>query len=117
MIPSASAARDPRVSTSVPDVAPSSVSLAYSAVRMAVAKLAAFAVNIALPLLLVRRLGQEEFGLYKQAFLIVGTMTSALPLSFSMSALWRASDGRPQGGGTSPSTVVPMPISISSAAG
>jgi O-antigen/teichoic acid export membrane protein len=55
---------------------------------MAAAKIAAFAVNIALPLLLVRRLSQEEFGLYKQAFLIVGTMTSALPLSFSMSALY-----------------------------
>jgi O-antigen/teichoic acid export membrane protein len=55
---------------------------------MAVAKFAAFVVNIALPLLLVRRLDQEEFGLYKQAFLIIGTMTSALPLSFAMSALY-----------------------------
>ncbi len=72
----------------MPDVASPSVPLAHSAARMAVAKIAAFAVNIALPLLLVRRLGQEEFGLYKQAFLIVGTLTSALPLSFSMSALY-----------------------------
>ena len=41
-----------------------------------------------LPLLLVRRLSQEEFGLYKQAFLVVGTAISILPLGFQMSAYY-----------------------------
>jgi len=52
------------------------------------AKMFSFAFGIALPLLLVRRLSQVEFGLYKQAFLIVGTAASILPLGFSMSAYY-----------------------------
>jgi O-antigen/teichoic acid export membrane protein len=52
------------------------------------AKTLAFAFSFALPLLLVRRLSQTEFGLYKQVFLIVGTAASILPLGFSMSAFY-----------------------------
>lgn len=52
------------------------------------AKTLAFAFSFALPLLLVRRLSQAEFGLYKQAFLVVGTAISVLPLGFAMSAFY-----------------------------
>ena len=52
------------------------------------AKSLAFVFGFALPLLLVRRLNQTEFGLYKQAFLIVGTAAGILPLGFSMSAYY-----------------------------
>jgi len=52
------------------------------------AKSLAFAMGFALPLLLVRRLSQTEFGLYKQAFLVIGTAASILPLGFSMSAFY-----------------------------
>ena len=52
------------------------------------AKSIAFALNFALPLVLVRRLDQREFGLYKQVFLIVGTAVITLPVGFSMSAYY-----------------------------
>lgn len=52
------------------------------------AKSLAFVFGFALPLLLVRRLSQTEFGLYKQAFLVVGTAAGILPLGFSMSAFY-----------------------------
>jgi len=55
---------------------------------IAAAKITAFAVNIALPLVIVRSLDQRDFGLYKQTFLIVGTMVTTLPLNFAMSALY-----------------------------
>lgn len=58
------------------------------ALWLLIAKIIAFALSIALPLLLVRRLSQEEFGLYKQAFLIVGTSLALLPLGFQMSAFY-----------------------------
>src|SRR6266481_3892054 len=51
-------------------------------------KTASFILTLALPLLLVRRLSQEEFGLYKQAFLVVNTAIGILPLSFQMSAYY-----------------------------
>ena len=53
-----------------------------------VAKIISFGLSLALPLLLVRRLSQEEFGLYKQAFLVVGTAIAILPLGFQMSAYY-----------------------------
>ena len=56
------------------------LSLTVRALWLLVAKILAFALSIALPLLLVRRLSQQEFGLYKQAFLVVGT---ALVTGFS----------------------------------
>jgi len=52
------------------------------------AKSTAFLFSLALPLLLVRRLSQTEFGLYKQAFLVVGTAVAILPLGFGMSAFY-----------------------------
>jgi O-antigen/teichoic acid export membrane protein/GT2 family glycosyltransferase/2-polyprenyl-3-methyl-5-hydroxy-6-metoxy-1,4-benzoquinol methylase len=52
------------------------------------AKTIAFALSFTLPLLLVRRLSQHEFGLYKQVFLIVGTAISILPLGVGMSAYY-----------------------------
>jgi glycosyltransferase involved in cell wall biosynthesis/O-antigen/teichoic acid export membrane protein/2-polyprenyl-3-methyl-5-hydroxy-6-metoxy-1,4-benzoquinol methylase len=52
------------------------------------AKTAAFALGLALPLMLVRRLSQHDFGLYKQVFLIVGTALSILPLGVGMSAYY-----------------------------
>ncbi len=48
----------------------------------------AFAFSFVLPLLLVRRLSQAEFGLYKQVFLVVGTSIMVLPLGFAMSAYY-----------------------------
>ena len=52
------------------------------------AKALAFVLGFALPLLLVRRLSQYEFGLYKQVFLVVSTSITVLPLGFSLSAYY-----------------------------
>jgi O-antigen/teichoic acid export membrane protein len=52
------------------------------------AKVLSFAFSFALPLLLVRRLSQHEFGIYKQVFLVVGTAITALPIGFGMSAFY-----------------------------
>lgn len=68
--------------------AASSPSLGAQAVWLLVAKTVGFAFTIALPLVLVRRLDQEQFGLYKQIFLIVTTATLILPLGFGMSAFY-----------------------------
>jgi len=64
------------------------LSLTVRALWLLVAKILAFALSIALPLLLVRRLSQQEFGLYKQAFLVVGTALALLPLGFQMSSFY-----------------------------
>ena len=64
------------------------LSLTARAFWLLIAKILAFALSIALPLLLVRRLSQQEFGLYKQAFLVVGTALALLPLGFQMSAFY-----------------------------
>jgi O-antigen/teichoic acid export membrane protein len=52
------------------------------------AKTLAFVLGFALPLLLVRRLSQTDFGLYKQAFLVIGTISGILPLGFATSAFY-----------------------------
>lgn len=52
------------------------------------AKTLGYIFNFALPLMLVRRLNQSEFGLYKQVFLIVGSTILILPLGFNMSAYY-----------------------------
>lgn len=52
------------------------------------AKAIAFIFNTALPILLVRRLNQAEFGVYKQLFLVIGTSVTVLPLGFAMSAYY-----------------------------
>src|SRR6266516_5678723 len=63
-------------------------SLTTQAFWLLVAKTVGFGLTIALPLVLVRSLSQLEFGLYKQAFLIVGTAVTVLPLGFGMSAFY-----------------------------
>jgi O-antigen/teichoic acid export membrane protein len=52
------------------------------------AKSLAFILSLALPLLLVRRLSQTEFGSYKQAFLVIGTAVAILPFGFGTSAFY-----------------------------
>ena len=48
----------------------------------------AFALSFALPMVIVRRLSVTEFGLYKQAFLVVGSAMVIMPLGFAMSAYY-----------------------------
>lgn len=72
-------------SVAPPDVAPS---LGAQAVWLLGAKTFGFAMTVALPLVLVRSMSQEEFGLYKQIFLIVTMAVSMLPLGFGMSAFY-----------------------------
>ncbi|HTC34693.1 MAG TPA: oligosaccharide flippase family protein [Bryobacteraceae bacterium] len=52
------------------------------------AKTAGFVFSIALPLLLVRRMDREHYGLYKQAFLVITTAMIVLPLGVPMSAFY-----------------------------
>jgi O-antigen/teichoic acid export membrane protein len=66
----------------------STPSLTAQAFWLLVAKTVGFALTMALPLVLVRALSQSDFGLYKQAFLVVGTATTILPLGFGMSAFY-----------------------------
>jgi glycosyltransferase involved in cell wall biosynthesis/O-antigen/teichoic acid export membrane protein len=63
-------------------------SLTMRAALYMFAKTVAFMFSFMLPLLLVRRLSQHEFGLYKQVFLVVGTALSILPLGVGMSAYY-----------------------------
>jgi O-antigen/teichoic acid export membrane protein len=70
------------------DTAAAAGSLTARAFWLISAKTLAFVFGFALPLILVRRLSQTEFGLYKQAFLVVGTASAVLPLSFVMSAFY-----------------------------
>lgn len=63
-------------------------SLTANTIWFMCAKTIAYAFNFALPLVLVRRLSQHEFGLYKQVFLIVGTAVVTLPVGFGMSAYY-----------------------------
>jgi O-antigen/teichoic acid export membrane protein len=63
-------------------------SLTVRATWYVFAKVLAFAFSFALPLLLVRRLSQSEFGVYKQIFLVVGTALTLLPIGFGMSAFY-----------------------------
>ena len=71
-------------------------SLTVRAFWLMFAKALAFVLGFALPLLLVRRLNQFEFGLYKQVFLVVSTSITVLPLGFSLSAYYFLS--REEGG-------------------
>ncbi|HEY0174074.1 MAG TPA: oligosaccharide flippase family protein [Pyrinomonadaceae bacterium] len=63
-------------------------SLTARAFLLMFAKGAAYVLGFALPLLLVRRMSREEFGLYKQVFLAVSTALTVLPLGFGMSAYY-----------------------------
>lgn len=64
------------------------LSLTAQATWIIFAKTLAFFFGFILPLLLVRRLNREDFGLYKQVFLIVGTTLYLLPLGVGMSAYY-----------------------------
>src|SRR6202046_5427469 len=44
--------------------------------------------SMALPLLLVRRMDREQYGLYKQAFLLITTAMTVLPFGVPMSAFY-----------------------------
>lgn len=63
-------------------------SLASQSAWLLFAKVVGFGVSFALPLLIVRLLSKEEFGLYRQAFVVVATATSILPLGVGMSAFY-----------------------------
>jgi len=63
-------------------------SLTARATLLLLAKTLGYIFSFALPLMLVRRLNQAEFGLYKQLFLIVGSTILILPLGFHMSAYY-----------------------------
>jgi O-antigen/teichoic acid export membrane protein len=63
-------------------------SLTTQAFWLLAAKSVGFALTLALPLVIVRALSQLEFGLYKQAFLVVSTAVTVLPLGFGMSAFY-----------------------------
>ena len=67
---------------------PAERSLTARAAWVMTAKSLSFALAFALPLLLVRRLSQGEFGLYKQVFLLVDTAVAVLPLGFYLSAFY-----------------------------
>jgi O-antigen/teichoic acid export membrane protein len=72
----------------VSDEATTRPSLTSQAVWLMAAKTTSFAFAVALPLLLVRRLSQQDLGLYKQAFFVVVTGTNLLPLGFALSAFY-----------------------------
>jgi O-antigen/teichoic acid export membrane protein len=72
----------------VTDGARQGPSLTSQAVWLMAAKTISFAFAIALPLLLVRRLSQQDLGLYKQVFFVVTTAMNLLPLGFGMSAFF-----------------------------
>jgi O-antigen/teichoic acid export membrane protein len=55
---------------------------------LTIAKTVGFVFSIALPLLLARRLDREQYGLYKQAFLVVTTAMTVLPFGVGMSAFY-----------------------------
>ncbi|HZS48329.1 MAG TPA: lipopolysaccharide biosynthesis protein [Blastocatellia bacterium] len=67
---------------------PEKYSLTTMAAWSMIARTLAFACSFALPLLLVRRLSRQEFGLYKQVFLLALTAINTLPLGIDMSAYY-----------------------------
>lgn len=68
--------------------ADSTESLSKHVCWLAFAKTLGFVFSLALPLFLVRRMDQEQYGLYKQVFLVVTTAMTVLPLAFQMSAYY-----------------------------
>ena len=75
-------------------------SLTVQAFWLLIAKTLAFVFAFALPVLLTRTLSQNEYGLFKQVFLIVTTATALLPLGFGMSSYYylpREKDQRVRG--------------------
>lgn len=60
-------------------------SISGQMILLMVGRTVAFALTFSIPLVLVRIFSPEEFGLYKQLFLIHGTLVSVLTLGFSAS--------------------------------
>ena len=72
--------------------------LSKRAALLAVAKVAGYGLTLPLPLVLVRVLGQSDFGLYKQAFQVITTMLTLLGLQVSISIYYflpRHTDRKP----------------------
>ena len=67
---------------------PGPTALTQRATLLLLARVVAFAVSIALPLLLVRYLSQHSFGIYKQVFLVVNSAMIYLPLGFGMTSFY-----------------------------
>src|ERR1700734_174019 len=63
-------------------------SLTWRVSWLTCAKTVGFVFSMALPLLLVRRMDREQYGLYKQAFLVVATAMTVLPMGVGMSAFY-----------------------------
>ena len=55
---------------------------------LAASKSVAYVLNLGVPLVLVRRMSREEYGTYLQAFQIITTAVSLLPLGFGLSAYY-----------------------------
>jgi O-antigen/teichoic acid export membrane protein len=68
--------------------APQTPSLTSQAAWLLIAKLIGFAFSIAAPLIIVRILSQQEFGLYKQAFLAITAALQFLTLAFYMNVFY-----------------------------
>ncbi len=67
---------------------PTSYSLTRNAAWLIAGKALAFAATFALPLIIVRRLGPFQVGMYQQVFLVINTLIAVLPLSVSLSAYY-----------------------------
>jgi O-antigen/teichoic acid export membrane protein len=52
------------------------------------AKILGFSFSFILPLIVIRLLDQEEFGLYRQSFIVIMNAAAVLPLGFAMSAFY-----------------------------
>jgi O-antigen/teichoic acid export membrane protein len=76
------------MSAATPRPADREGSLTARAFWILAAKMLSVALGVAVPLILVRTMTQEEFGLYKQIFLVVGTAYTVLPLGFAMSVFY-----------------------------
>ena len=63
-------------------------SLIAQAGWLMIARVTGFAFTFLIPIVLSRVLDLKQFGLYKQAFLIVATAQSILPLGFGMSTFY-----------------------------
>lgn len=72
----------------MPENLQDSSSMTVRATWLMLAKTVGYVFTVALPLILVRRLDQEEFGLYKQVFLLVTGAVLVLPFGFHMSAYY-----------------------------
>jgi O-antigen/teichoic acid export membrane protein len=63
-------------------------SLRVQAFWLVLARTVGFVFTIVLPILLVRIFSTKEFGMYKQAFVVVGTAMAILPFSVGLSAFY-----------------------------